>query len=117
MVKAIQFVFLLILSSFSFANSEQEISYLLDFVGKTECSYLRNGSSHNGKEARSHIQKKYDYYHDDIKTAEDFIAYSATKSTMSGTKYTIQCDGKKVQFSGEWLNTELKRYRAQLSEK
>ncbi len=117
MVRALFFSILLVSSPASFANSEQEINHLLDYVGKTECSYLRNGNSHNGEEARSHIQKKYDYYRDDIKTAEDFIAYSATKSTMSGNKYTIQCIGKKVQYSGDWLNAELKRYRAQLFEK
>jgi len=117
MVKGILALLMLLSSSVSFANSEREITHLLDFVGNTECRYQRNGSSHNGEEARAHIQKKYEYYRDDIKTAEDFIAYSATKSTMSGNKYTINCVGEKIQFSGEWLNAELKRYRTQLSEK
>ena len=110
--------FLLFLSSsFVFADVNDEIEHLLSFVEKTECTYQRNGNDYNGSQARKHIQKKYDYYRDDIKTAEDFIAYSATKSTMSGKKYTIKCVGEKVQFSGEWLNNELKAYRAQLLEK
>lgn len=117
MVKAIFSILLLFSTTFVFADTRQEIKHLLDFVGNTECSYQRNGSDHSGEEAKAHIQKKYDYYYDDIKTAEDFIAYSATKSTMSGKKYTINCTGKKVQFSGDWLNAELKRFRAQLSEK
>ena len=117
MIKLIFTPLLLLVSLFAVADNTQEIAHLLDFVEKTECIYQRNGSDHNGKKARTHIQKKYDYYRDKIKTAEDFIAYSATKSTMSGKKYTISCVGKKIQFSGDWLNAELKRYRAQLVEK
>ena len=113
MVKLLLTSLLLLVSSFAVADSKQEISHLLDFVGKTECRYQRNGSDHNGEKARAHIQKKYDYYSDEIKSAEDFIAYSATKSTMSGKKYTISCAGKKVQFSGDWLNAELQEYRSQ----
>ena len=47
----------LLSSSFSFAHSEQKITHLLGSVGKMECNYQRNGSDHNGEDARSHIQK------------------------------------------------------------
>ena len=114
MVKILPAIFLLTLSGQVFAGPSDEITHLLTFVEKTECSYHRNGSEHNGNEARQHIQKKYDYYRDDIKTAEDFIAYSATKSLISGQKYTIACVGEKVQFSDEWLKKELNRYRSEL---
>lgn len=117
MNKGLLCLFLLLSSSFCFANSQQEINHLLEFVEKTECLYQRNGNKHNGIEAREHIQKKYDYYRDDIQSAEDFIAYSATKSMMSGKKYTIICKGEKELFSGDWLNNELKNYRSQLLEK
>jgi hypothetical protein len=117
MIKKSLSIVLLLPSLFVFADVNDEIEHLLNFVGKTECTYQRNGNGYSGREAREHIQKKYAYYRDDIKTAEDFITYSATKSTMSGKKYTINCIGEKVQFSGEWLNSELKAYRAQLLEK
>ena len=103
-----------ILSSAVFANSDKEIEHLLDFVEHTECSYVRNGAKHNGPEARAHIQKKYDYYADDIKSAEDFIAYSASKSLISGSKYTIVCPDQEIQFSADWLLDELKQYRSLL---
>lgn len=113
MVKLVLIIFLSFSSSLVFSDTNKEIGHLLDFVGKTACQYQRNGNDHNGQEARLHIQKKYDYYRDDIESAEGFIVYSATKSTMSGKKYTIACKNEAVQFSDEWLNNELKKYRAQ----
>jgi len=113
MVRLLLVPLLVLLSTFAVAGSKQEIAHLLDFVEHSECSYQRNGTDHNGEDARKHIQKKYDYYAKKIKTAEDFIAYSATKSALSGKKYTINCAGKEVLFSSDWLNVELNRYREQ----
>ncbi|PKF62038.1 hypothetical protein CW745_08030 [Psychromonas sp. psych-6C06] len=108
---------LIIFSASSIADTNTEIKHLLNFVEKTDCNYQRNGTSHNGAEAREHIQKKYDYYKDDIVTAEDFIAYSATKSMISGKKYTIICQNQPEQYSADWLKKELLKFRTQLVEK
>jgi len=95
------------------ADTVSEIKHLMDYVKKTECTYIRNGSEHNGVDAAAHIQKKYDYFNNKgkIKTTEDFIRLSATESTMSGRKYMIQCPGQPKVESGKWLLKELKRYR------
>ena len=103
---------LLSLLSFNvFASTQDEIAHLLTFVETTECKYERNGTLHNGAEAVKHINKKYQYYADDIKSTEDFIKYSATKSKMSGKYYKIHCANADVVKSQEWLLTELKMYR------
>ena len=102
---------ILLASTVLLADTQQEIDHLLDFVGKTNCKYVRNGSSHTGPEAKGHINKKYAYYKDQIHSAEDFIKYSATKSEMSGRKYKVLCPGKSTQDSNEWLLNELKHYR------
>jgi len=88
-----------------------EINHLLNYVKSTECIYIRNGDSYKGPKAESHIQRKYDYYKDDISSAEDFIRLSATKSTMSGSKYHIKCPDQPEVESGRWLLDELARYR------
>jgi hypothetical protein len=90
---------------------KQEIQHLLNYVQKTDCSYIRNGESHNGDEARKHIQMKYNYFKDDIHSAEDFIRLSATKSTMWGNKYYIVCPHQNKIPSSQWLLQELHRYR------
>ena len=104
---------ILLLAMPALADTANEISHLLNYVKKTECIYIRNGTEHNGVDAAAHIQKKYDYFNNKgkIKTAEDFIRLSATESTMSGRKYTIFCPGQPKIESGEWLLAELKRYR------
>lgn len=95
--------------------NETEINALLQFIKATSCQYERNGDFYSGVEAAKHVQKKYNYYQDDIKTTEDFIRYSATKSMMSGKKYLIHCQGKTSITSEQWLLTELVRIRTQHS--
>ena len=54
---------------------------------------------------------KYDYFRDDIKSTEEFIEYSASKSTMSGEYYTVTCPGFETIKTQDWLLAELKKYR------
>ncbi|TLU66320.1 hypothetical protein FE810_06395 [Thalassotalea litorea] len=96
-------------------ETKQEIQHLLDYVGESGCKYERNGDFHQGEEAVEHIQKKYDYFVDDIETTEDFIAKSATQSLISKKKYMIHCPQQDAVPSGDWLLEELDRYREQQS--
>jgi hypothetical protein len=75
----------------------------------------RNGKIHNGEDAYSHVKRKYDYFRDEISTTEEFIEYSATKSTMSGKYYMAVCEGQPPVRAREWLLLELNDYRAQRS--
>lgn len=114
-------IFFIVIFSFSFSafsslalaasSSNDEINHLLNFVASTSCEYERNGVRHNGKEAVEHINKKYSYYANDIKTAEDFIQYSATKSLMSDRHYKVHCNNDDPVKSQDWLLNELKAYR------
>ena len=92
---------------------QAEILHLLRYVKNTKCQYERNGSLHNGLEAAEHINKKYQYYKDDIKTSEDFIQYAASKSKFSGKYYQIVCPEQVPIKSQSWLLLELNRYRKQ----
>ncbi len=58
-----------------------------------------------------HIKRKYDYFEDDIDSAEDFIRLSATKSTISGSKYHIKYPRKANAESGLCLLEELALYK------
>ena len=93
------------------ADTQQEINHLLEFVSNTSCQYERNGTVYDGARAEQHIKKKYAYFKDEIHSAEDFIKYSATKSTLSGKQYKIYCANMAVQNSSDWLLDELKKYR------
>ncbi|NOY15475.1 MAG: DUF5329 domain-containing protein [Gammaproteobacteria bacterium] len=92
-------------------EQKPEVAHLLDFVRQSGCLLIRNGSEHSGEEAVSHIQKKYDYFKDDITSTEAFVEYSATKSTMSGKDYTIRCPDKNEIRTQDWLLNELNDFR------
>lgn len=93
-------------------RTKEEIQHLLMYVKTTKCIYIRNGDEYSGKKAQSHIQRKYNYFEDDIKTAEDFIRLSATESTMFHNKYYIKCPDEEKVESATWLLRELKTYRS-----
>jgi len=95
------------------ADTKSEIDHLLNFVSKTTCKYERNGTMHTGREAREHIQKKYEYFREKgkIHSAEDFIRYSASKSELSGRTYKVHCPGSPTENSSDWLMRELAEYR------
>lgn len=90
----------------------KEVNHLLAFVKSSGCTINRNGTDHPAEKGVIHIENKYDYFRDDIKNTEDFIEYSATKSTMSGDYYMVTCPGKKTIKTQDWLLTELKQYRS-----
>ena len=95
----------------AFADYKTEINHLLNYTKNSHCTYIRNGKGHTSLEGEQHIQKKYEHYKNDIKSAEDFIRLSATKSMMTGNKYYIQCKGSPKIESSKWLLEELEKYR------
>lgn len=91
-------------------RTRTEIGHLLDFISASSCVFLRNGDSYPAAEARAHIERKYEYLGNRVRTAEDFIVGAATKSSMSGEHYLVHCGERKIS-SAAWLNEELARYR------
>jgi len=102
---------MVLLAGSAMADTRQEIDHLLDFVAKMNCQYDRNGTIHSGPEAREHINMKYKHYRKKVKTAEDFIKYSATKSMMSGKRYKIRCPDAEAVNASDWLLEELQHFR------
>jgi Family of unknown function (DUF5329) len=92
------------------AGLEAEIQHLLDFIAASPCAFIRNGVAHDGKEAVGHIKDKYDYYRDDIHSAEDFIALAASKSAMTGKPYLVECGGA-TEPAADWITRELDAFR------
>jgi hypothetical protein len=93
------------------ADMHDEIQHLLQFVENSGCEFERNGKVYDSAEARSHIEKKYDYVSSYVDETEDFIRYAATESSISGRKYHVICGDRKLT-SADWLHEELLRYRA-----
>ena len=117
-MKTIILAFTLAFTLPSMANSlppstEQEISHLFSYLENSDCRFNRNGHWYTTKEAVEHINSKYRYLLDKdlVSDTESFIARAATKSSMSGKAYLVQCGTTQPQPSGPWFKTELARYR------
>jgi hypothetical protein len=92
---------------------EQTIDYLLDYVAKSDATFVRNGQTHTPQEAVDHIKAKYEHFKNEIKTPEDFIRLSASKSLLTGQPYLVRTkDGKEIPLSS-WLTDALKKRRGQ----
>lgn len=94
------------------AEQRPEVEHLLQFIHSSDCIFERNGTRYPAAEALLHIEKKYEYFRDRISSTEEFIEYSATKSTMSGSLYMVYCPGQDSMTSRAWLLAELQHYRS-----
>jgi hypothetical protein len=88
------------------------IEYLIRFVSESDMVFVRNFGKHEAKRAAGHIRDKYEHFEDEIDSPEEFIELSASKSLLTGRKYTvIDPQGIEIE-SRDWLLDELQAYRA-----
>ena len=105
---------LLLLSVSSYAADEvpAEIDYLLQSIGNSECTFIRNGERHDAEEAEQHLRMKYSKARRFAPSSEKFIERLASKSYLSKKPYFIECPGQEQVPSGDWLMQRLEEYRA-----
>jgi len=91
---------------------ETTIAFLLHRIETADATFIRNGQAHTPQEAVAHVRSKYEHFKAQIKTPEDFIRLSATKSLLTGQPYLVRArDGTEVQLS-VWLTNALREHRA-----
>jgi hypothetical protein len=92
---------------------DQTIGYLIEYIAGAKATFIRNGTAHTPAEAAEHIKAKYAHFKTEIKTPEDFIRLSASKSLLSGKPYLVRLpDGKEMHLDA-WLTDALKRRRSE----
>jgi Family of unknown function (DUF5329) len=92
---------------------EDSIKFLLDYVAKSDATFIRNGQTHSPQEAVNHIKAKYQHFKSEVKTPEDFIRLSASKSLLTGQPYLVRTrDGTETHLD-EWLTAALKQHRVE----
>jgi hypothetical protein len=96
-------------------DTNKTITYLLDYVGRSDLTFVRNGQDSTGKQAAEHMRQKWAYFTNKIKTPEDFILLAATKSELSGKLYLVRLKDGKESPAGEWLAKVLAEYRKKSS--
>jgi len=105
-------IFSLELAAAPQSDSRAVIEKLLKKVETSDCTFIRNGSNHTGKQAATHMRRKYEHFKDKIKTPEDFIEKCASRSELSGKEYSVKLPEGKVMSCKKWMTEELKQLQA-----
>ena len=92
-------------------SADAEIQYLLQEVGSSNCTFVRNGQRHTAERAEEHLRMKYDKGRKYIDDAEEFIDKIASKSSWTGNPYTIECANGAPEKSRNWLLARLQDHR------
>jgi len=88
-------------------GEQEKINHLIKMVEDSGYIFIRNGSEYNSKDAASHMRLKLSRAGNRVKTAEQFIEYLATRSSVTGSPYMLRLpDGKKIPLA-EWLRKRL----------
>ncbi len=89
-----------------------DIEYLLTALGRSDCTFIRNGKEHSATDAESHLRMKYERGRKYVDNADQFIDRLASNSSWSGKPYYIQCPGEDQQQTSAWLTQRLAQYSA-----
>lgn len=92
-----------------------EIEYLVNTIGASNCTFIRNGKRHSAEDAEEHLRMKYRRGKRYAPTAEKFIERLASASSWSKKPYFIECAGEEAVPTGEWLMAHLDEYRNEKS--
>lgn len=87
-------------------------SLILSIQQLKNAIFIRNGSEYSAEKAAEHLRLKWKNAGARVKTAEDFIVYCATKSSVSGEKYKIRLADGQVVDSEVFLREKLKALNA-----
>ena len=87
------------------------IEYLLGVVASLhDAQFIRNGTSYDNAAAVKHLRLKLRAAGSRVKTAEDFIRYCASTSSVSGTAYEIRFLDGRVVPSADFLQQKLTEF-------
>lgn len=77
--------------------------------GLEGAKFIRNGSDYDSKTAAKFLRGKWQAHQKAIKTAADFIAIAATRSSTSGKPYMIRLKDSTEVPCADYLTSRLKK--------
>ena len=93
---------------------QHKIEYLINSIADLHgARFIRNGSEYDSKRAADHLRVKLQYARGRVNTAEDFITYCATGSSVTGGAYQIQFADGRIVATAVFLRERLAEYPAQ----
>jgi hypothetical protein len=101
-----------LLARANLAAEQTRIDELIVCVAASDISFVRNGTTHDAREAAAHMRMKWGYAGKRITTAEIFIEHIGSRSSTTGEPYrVILRDGCSLE-AGLWLHGLLKEIDA-----
>lgn len=92
------------------AGEKAKIEALISQIeGLEGAKFIRNGSEYDSKAAAKFLRGKWQAHAKEIKTAADFIAVAATRSSTTGKPYMIRLKGSAEVPCGDYLTAQLKK--------
>ncbi|HAJ26455.1 MAG TPA: hypothetical protein DCG53_04290 [Syntrophus sp. (in: bacteria)] len=94
-------IFLLVVTS-AYAQDSREAAKIQHLIASVEtlkgAKFIRNGSEYDARLAADHLRLKFKNAGKRVRTAEDFIKYCGSKSSITGKAYLIRLtDGTTVK--------------------
>ncbi len=95
------------------AREQKRIDFLIDNLAKLPGAvFIRNGTEYKAVDAQHHLRQKLNYAGERVKTAEEFVKYCASQSSMSHRPYRIRLgDGRTVE-TATFFAEQLKEFDA-----
>ena len=95
------------------AGEAAKIGYLIESVASLSgAAFIRNGTEYDARQAADHLRLKLRAAGDPVKTAEDFIRYCGSKSSVSGQPYRIRFSDGTSMTAEAFFRKQLKAYAA-----
>lgn len=93
------------------AREQARIDFLIHQVETAHgLKFIRNGAEYDGSAAAKHLRMKLNYGGERLKTAEDFVKYCASESSVTHQKYQIKlADGSTVD-SATYFGARLQEF-------
>lgn len=92
-------------------SEELKIEYMIASLSETPegTKFIRNGTAYSSGEAAEHLRTKYKYGKKYAATAALFIENIASKSSFTGTDYSIKFVDGKIVTAREFFAEKLKK--------
>jgi hypothetical protein len=114
--KRIVLVLTLVLAAFAAsaatrpADEQASIDWLLDQIGNSKATFIRNGKEYDAAKAVSHLKTKLMFAGKRLQTVRQFIIGVASHSEETGKPYEIRTTDGKQSPMATWLMERLAVY-------
>lgn len=103
-----------LLPSLMWAREEREQARIDFLIRGVETSsgmkFIRNGSEYDGGAGAAHLRMKLSYAGGRVKTAEDFVKYCASESSITHQRYKIRLADGTTTDAAAYFNAKLREF-------